>query len=473
MKKEKKPIDKANRKKIRMRIILSFIAASIIGLFAFNSVAQNARPVVMAETANRGDVEQLINTSGQVKTEKTTVYFAEVSLPVASINVTPGDAVTNGQVMLTYDEAALETEIRLNELKLQSAAGGYDNTLQSNNITLGDLSEANTNLPVLDQQIADTETYINNLNHKIETKQAELAFFGTQLQITLQEWSDKPNSEEYESLLELIEYNRYEQQYNEEILSWQDELVVYNDMLADYQEYRAEMKTQKSSSEAGKISAASKSELDANKETQDIQTNQTLADLEAARAGITAEFAGVVTNVGIAEGATATPGSQLITIESSEDVKVEIFISKYDLEKIKVGQEADITIAGNIYQGKVSKISKIAVTNASGTPVISAEVKISNPDSEIYLGIEAKVEIHAAKAEGVVIVPAEAVNVDQEGEFVYTTENDIIVKKYVITGISSDSFIEIKEGLQEGDSLITTLPSGITEGMAVDTILNQ
>lgn len=470
--KEKKPFNKAKGKKIRRWIIIGSIAVFLIAIFALNSLAQNGRPVVMAEKATRGDVEQLVNTSGQVLTEKTTVYFAGVSLPVSSINVEPGDAVTSGQILMTYDETALETEIKLSELQLQSTAGGYENTLQSNYETVGDLNEANTNLPVLDQQIADTETYITNLNHKIETKQAELAFFGTQLQITLQEWSDKPNSEEYENLLALIEYNRYEQQYNEEILSWQDELVVYNDMLTEYQEYRAEMKSQQSSSEAGRITSASKSELDANKESQDIQTNQTIADLEAARSGIIAEFTGVVTSVDITEGATTTPGGQLITLASSEDVMVKIFVSKYDLEKLNEGQEANITVAGSLYQGKISKISKIAENNSSGTPVVAAEIKIMNPDDEIYLGVEARVEIHTAKAEDVVLVPVEAVNVDNEGEFVYITENDIIVKRQVITGISSTDFIEIKEGLKEGDSFISNLPTGIEEGMTVDLILN-
>ncbi len=470
--KEKKPFDKARHKKIRRRIIFGSIAVFLIAVFALSTLAQNGRPIVLAETATRGDVEQLVNTSGQVLTEKTMVYFANVSLPVSSIKVEPGDAVTSGQVLMTYDETALDTEIKLNELQLQSIAGGYENTLQSNYETVSDLNEANTNLPVLDQQIADTEAYINNLNQKIETKQAELAFFGTQLQITLQEWSDKPNSEEYENLLALIEYNRYEQQYNEEILSWQDELVVYNDMLAEYQEYRAEMKSQQSSSEAGRITSASKSELDANKESQDIQTNQTLAELEAARSGITAEFAGVVTSVDVTEGTTTTPGSQLITLVSSEDVMVKIYVSKYDLEKLKEGQEADITVAGSLYQGKISKISKIAENNQSGTPVVAAEIKITNPDDKIYLGVEARVEIHTAKADSVVLVPVEAVNVDHEGEFVYITENDIIVKQPVVTGISSTDFIEIKEGLQEGDSFISNLPTGISEGMAVDITFN-
>lgn len=474
MEKEKKPVDKVKRKKIRKRILLGVPVVIIIALLTANTIiARNAKPIVTAQTAVRGNVEQIISTSGQVKTEKTMVYFSDVSLPVAKIHVTPGDTVIRGDVLMTYDEAALETEIRLNELKLQSATGGYNNSIQTNNETVGDLNEANTNLPVLDQQIADTETYIRNLEHKIEKKKADLAFFGTQLQITLQEWSDKPTSEEYENLLELIEYNRYEQQYNKEILSWQDELAVYNDMLADYQEYRTEMKSQKSSSESGRMTAASKSELDANKESEDIQTSQTLAHLEEARSGMAAAFTGVVTTVDIAEGATTTPGGQLLTLESTEDVKVELFISKYDLEKMKEGQAADVTIAGKTYQGKISKISKMAVTNSTGTPVVSAEIKISNPDDAIYLGVEAKVEIHTAEATGVVIVPVEAVNVDKEGNFVFSMENDMIVKKPVVTGISSDNFIEIIEGLREGDVVIIDLPADVTEGTEVVTTFSD
>lgn len=60
-----------------------------------------------------------------------------------------------------------------------------------------------------------------------------------------------------------------------------------------------------------------------------------------------------------------------------------------------------------------------------------------------------------------------------EGSFVYAVENGIIVKKPVQTGISSDMDIEIIEGLNEGDQILTEVNSSIMEGMEVSAVPMQ
>ena len=109
-------------------------------------------------------------------------------------------------------------------------------------------------------------------------------------------------------------------------------------------------------------------------------------------------------------------------------------------------------------------------TNSTGTAVVGAEVRINNPDEYIFLGVEAKVEIHTQSASQILVLPVECVNADKDGEFVYAVENGIVVKKTVITGISSDTYIEIKEGLAEGEQVITSVTTDIVEGMAVTAV---
>lgn len=180
-----------------------------------------------------------------------------------------------------------------------------------------------------------------------------------------------------------------------------------------------------------------------------------------------ADFNGVVTEVEIVEGATPQEGQKLLTVESTEKVKVEITVSKYDLDKIAVGQTAKINIAGKEYDGKVTKINRMATTNASGAAVVGAEVEIENPDQAIFLGVEAKVEVHMATAKDVVSVPLEVVNTDREGDFVFVAEEGVVKKKRVTTGISSDTYIEIQEGLAEGEEVIMTTGQELEEGMPV------
>lgn len=85
----------------------------------------------------------------------------------------------------------------------------------------------------------------------------------------------------------------------------------------------------------------------------------------------------------------------------------------------------------------------------------------------MILGVEAKVVISTAQESDAVLVPVTAVNVDMEGEFVYVVENNILVKKPVTTGISTDTMVQISEGLTGTEQVVTDVTSTLTEGMAV------
>ena len=119
------------------------------------------------------------------------------------------------------------------------------------------------------------------------------------------------------------------------------------------------------------------------------------------------------------------------------------------------------------YTGKVSKINKMAEQNNSGATVVGTEIKIANPDSDVVLGVEAKVVVSTAQEKNAVLVPVTAVNVDMDGEFVYVVEENILVKKPVVTGISSDTMVQVAEGLTEGEQVVTDVTANLQEGMPV------
>ncbi len=469
-KKEKKPVDKAVKKK-RRRIIILVVVLLLIGYMVVSSMIAGSAPMpVTTAAAVKGEIEQTISTSGTVESDRIKSYFSEVNVKVGSVPVSAGDAVRAGDVLIAYDENELQKELQLADLKKQSDEGSYRNSIQNNYENLGDLSEANTNLEVLEQQIADTEAYIKGLENKIEKKKSELELFGTQLQISLLDWQDKPDAEEYMNLQKLIQENNYEMNNNKDIKGWEDELEVYNDMLADYQEYRSEMKSQKSSAEAGKMTAGASEQLEADNQVKNLEAEENIEALQKVQTGICADFDGVVTEVGVVEGASAPEGTKLLELQSTQEVSVRISVTKYDLDKIALGQKAVVTIAGKEYEGEVSKINKMAELNASGAAVVGTEIKIINPDSDIFLGVEARVVISTAQEKDVVLVPVGVVNVDMEGEFVYVVEEGILVRKPVETGISSDTMIQVLSGVEEGDVLVTEVTTELSEGMTVVAI---
>ncbi len=215
---------------------------------------------------------------------------------------------------------------------------------------------------------------------------------------------------------------------------------------------------------------------------EQMQTNNNLAELESksieeliaeGRKGISAEFDGVISDKQIVEGATVTQGMQLFTLQSIEDVNVEVTLSKNVYAKVKEGQKAEITLAGQTYQGTVKQISRIAIDGAAGTnqaavasASIMATVHIDNPDDNIFLGVDAKVEIQAAEAKDVLILPTEAINIGKDGTFCWICKDGVLAKRSITTGVTSDECAEIIQGIDEGEIVIPD-PGNHEEGDAI------
>lgn len=238
---------------------------------------------------------------------------------------------------------------------------------------------------------------------------------------------------------------------------------------SDLADLQSDLASKKSIAEADSASLTEEE-----KEKMRVSNNLTELDAKSAKElveegkkGISADFNGVISKSAVQQGAAATQGMELFTLQNTDKVSVDINVSKYDYDKVKEGQNADITIGDRKYTGKVTKISHIATTNEKGSTLISATVSIDKPDKDIFLGVDAKVKIYAEKAEDVVTVPAGVVNIGKDGSFCYVLKDGVITKQDVTTGISSEDSVEITEGIKAGDEVIEDLGS-LEEGMKAE-----
>lgn len=239
----------------------------------------------------------------------------------------------------------------------------------------------------------------------------------------------------------------------------------------DLAELQSKLSSQEAVAEAdpGAVTEEEKEKMEITNNLSELDQMSAQELVEAAKKGIKADFNGVVTKVSVVEGATTTLGMELFTLQNTDKVDVNINVSKYDYDKVKEGQSADVTVAGKTYEGEVTSISHVATQNEKGASLIAADVRIKNPDEDIFLGVDAKVTIHAEEAENVVVLPSEVVNIGKEGSFCYVLENGIITRKDITTGISSDEYVEVLDGIQEGDEVIRDLGS-LEEGMQAEAV---
>lgn len=528
-KKEKIPLTPEQKKKRRKRIIIGSVAAAFLALIILPRLfAPEILPVVTVTEASLGTVQQTVEGSGTVQSEEVKVYFSPVAATVADFHLKVGDTVEAGETLLTYDAAELDELYRQAELTGSAANYSYQDSISKDNENVAEYNRSTAALDIINRQLDEEDANLDHLNdrvreytgyqgdsaNKLASLREELA--AAQAAVTALEEKNAaleaaktalssstldPASEEYKKLQDAVTVAQAEvdaatapaqeaqakipdlqKSIDEEQTNYNNiviKLDEYQGRLSDSQENKQKLETSKAeeegiqdSTDAAILSSAARNELAANKNLSELNAQMTKDDIEEGREGIKAEFSGVVTSVSAVPGGPAAKGGELFTVASNEDVVVEMSITKYDLEKLAEGQSATITLAGHEYTGTVTSLSRIAEANTQGTPVVTAQVRIENPDENIYLGLEATVTVQGNSVTDVLVVPNECVNSGQDGSFCYVVQEDgVLVRKIVETGLSSDDYIEIKSGLEAGDKVVSGgITTGIQEGVRVTAL---
>ncbi|MBO4458444.1 MAG: efflux RND transporter periplasmic adaptor subunit [Butyrivibrio sp.] len=471
---------KKPKKKIKKKWIVLGIVALLIIFFVVRGViaSKNTKLAVETYDVKKGTIENILSVSGTVESADSKTYFADIAAPIETLNVKVGDKVANGDVLYTYNEKELALTEKTSQLAIAQQKGNYNSNFSETGAADRKYAEGMTAQQINDRLDAITAE-IDAIDKKITEKNNRMNQTLTDLNKTM---LDLDQDGELDASEEKPDY--YDRRENDEqvALAVQESVkdvsnAIQNDpeiqewqrQINTLKEEQSHLTTAKSAQLNGGQIQASKAVLDS---TQ-LTNGDTIAKIQAAKEGVKADFNGVVTSVDIVEGATVASGTKVMTIENLDDVQINIQVSKTDLPKIAVGQKVDIKINGKEYQGEIFQISGTATKNANGVAVVDTKIKVTNPDSDIILGVEANNKIHAEKADNTVVLPYEYVLTDADGDYVFVLENGTAVRRPVTIGISTSTEAQITEGLSENDKVITTNLETLTDGMAVEVMEEQ
>lgn len=149
---------------------------------------------------------------------------------------------------------------------------------------------------------------------------------------------------------------------------------------------------------------------------------------------------------------------------SSKKFKINAEIAEVDINKLKVGDKAKITLdaVGEEFpfDGTIVKIDPVE-TIIQDVVFYKTEVVIESVDERIKPGMTANVEIVLQKALGVVTVPEKAIQTDGTRKYVRILQGEKVKNIDVETGIRDlQGNVEIKKGLVEGQEIILRTSNG-------------
>ncbi|WP_180272700.1 efflux RND transporter periplasmic adaptor subunit [Konateibacter massiliensis] len=436
------------KKKYWLNGIIIVCTAAI--LIAGYTLYSNKPLKLTTEQTSKNSITQIVEVSGNVESENVKSYYSNVTAGIYEVAVKKGDSVTAGEQLISFDTSDLENAVEQAKLGTKASDAGYQASVNSNAKNNVNYNNAATSLEILEQQIADEKNAVSSIQESLTSAQevaAEITALTTQMAAVTDAAQLKKQQKQLDELQE--NYDSYD------VASLTGDLAYHQTELTQLLTSQSEYKAQQKTADASMIDSASREQLKAAGESSQLTQSQAEEELLKATQGITAEFDGIVTSLNVEEGAMVPKGTKLLVLESYDDLKVTMNVSKYDIGKIEEGQKATVSVAGNKYDATVSKINKMAEVEGSDKPEVLVELHIEKPDDKIYIGLEADADILIQEKTDILAVSSLAVYTDDEGDYCYVIENGVIAKKYFSKGIEGNNLVEVVDGLTEGEQVIT------------------
>jgi RND family efflux transporter MFP subunit len=151
------------------------------------------------------------------------------------------------------------------------------------------------------------------------------------------------------------------------------------------------------------------------------------------------------------------PGMNLYTIADISKVWAYVDVYEYELPWIRLGQEAEMNLAsylGRVFKGHVSFIFPFMDPKTRTNKV---RIEFDNPDLELKPDMYANVNLKSVVSRKTIAVPTEAVLLSGERSIVFLSKGDgKFTPREVVLGAEAEGFYEIKEGLADGDVVVTS-----------------
>lgn len=403
-------------------VVIAIIVAAVVfrscsgetgdkgGGFRFSS----SKPIeVRADQVSLRSITETVTASGKLYPEVEVTISPEVSGELVELYVAEGDSVMEGQLLLEIDPENAEADVRRTEAAL---------------------SGARANLASMKAARIGAETSVSNTRR---------------------------------------DFDRQKQLKAEGVISQADYDAAQTRMAAADADYAMAVENER----AAEFTVQSQ--------------QQTLRQMREnlSRTRITSPVNGIVSGLRVKRGETVLgtammTGTELMKIVDLSKMEVHVDVSESDVLRIALGDTAEVEVDAyleSVFIGTVTEIATAASNDQFGSSEQATNYKVEitllpGKDQKLgrdkgrsayslFPGMSATVEIQTRKAENVPSVPIQAVTTREDSTggksrlmevvYVISPEDEIALETEVKTGIQDADWIEVLEGLQSGQQIIS------------------
>ena len=193
------------------------------------------------------------------------------------------------------------------------------------------------------------------------------------------------------------------------------------------------------------------SQLEANNLNADIE----LVKVEIGKTRISAPYTGKIGLKNISLGAYVTPTNILTSISQVNDLKLEFTVPEKYSENMSRGKEVLFSINGTDKKYKASIMATESGIEAN-TRTLKVRALVKGRHDQLVSGGFAKVSLDLGGKAEPIVIPTQAIIPQARDKKVIVFRSGKPDFKVVTTGIRDSTFVQIIDGLNVGDTIITT-----------------
>ena len=371
---------------------------------------------VHVETVKSESINNLSELSGTLQPLDSVTVSFEAGGTINSVSVQEGSNVKSGDILAAIDDKSYQLQLEQAKLSIEQASANLNQTLKG----------------AREQQIAEVN---------LKLQQAETLYNQA-----------------------LKEFKRNEALYSSGVITLSDYEKVKNAMtLAEKDRDAAEQA----------YSLVSEGATEEQKQQADSVYKMALsakaqAELMLSKTSLKSPIDGVVISKYASQGQLVGSGTPAYKIGKIDMLKVTLPVPDYEIGSWKIGDNVSI----NLYQqSRIGQVTRIFSTTNENSGTINVEVTINNEKYDWYPG-QVVTSSHKTEVGKSIFIPKSSViNKGGESPYVFVLDDVNKVKKTnVKIGDLKNNKLQIVDGLQEGDKVITEGSDRLLDGDQVNEL---
>ncbi len=199
-------------------------------------------------------------------------------------------------------------------------------------------------------------------------------------------------------------------------------------------------------------------------ELQSIEADIKLIEARIAETELRAPFDGVIGLRYVSEGAFVNVNTRIARLIKNDPLKIEFAIPERYSGEIKPGNPIKFTVDG-VTDTLIANVYAVEPMVDIRTRNIVVRARYCNPRERIKPGRFVAIQLELTEIPDALSIPTEALIPEMEGDRAFVYRDGRAESIYVSTGLRTEDMIQIRSGLQAGDTVVTTGILQIRQGM--------